>query len=91
MDASGLPEAAARASDQALKDAVGKSEAANVTFEVLARTGHTAEAIAQVAREEDIDHIVMGTRGLGGIEGLLLGSVATQVIHLAKVPITLIK
>jgi len=34
----------------------------------LARTGHTAEAIAQVAREEDIDHIVMGTRGLGGIE-----------------------
>ena len=40
--------------------AVGKSEAANVTFEVLARTGHTAEAIAQVAREEDIDHIVMG-------------------------------
>jgi len=91
MDASGLPEAAARASDQALKDAVGKSEAANVTFEVLARTGHTAEAIAQVAREADIDHIVMGTRGLGGIEGLLLGSVATQVIHLAKVPITLIK
>ena len=33
----------------------------------------------------------MGTRGLGGIQGLLLGSVATQVIHLAKVPITLIK
>jgi len=91
MDASGLPEAAARASDQALKDAIGKSEGANVAFEALARTGHTAEAIAQVAREEDIDHIVMGTRGLGGIEGLLLGSVATQVIHLAKVPITLIK
>jgi nucleotide-binding universal stress UspA family protein len=33
----------------------------------------------------------MGTRGLGGIQGLLLGSVATQVIHLAEVPITLIK
>jgi nucleotide-binding universal stress UspA family protein len=91
MDASGLPEAAARASDQALKDAIGKSEGANVAFEALVRAGHTAEAIAQVAREEDVDHIVMGTRGLGSIQGLLLGSVATQVIHLAKVPITLIK
>jgi nucleotide-binding universal stress UspA family protein len=47
--------------------------------------------IAQVAREEDIQHIVMGTRGLGSIQGLLLGSVATKVIHLADVPITLIK
>ena len=33
----------------------------------------------------------MGTRGLGGFKGLLLGSVANQVVHLAEVPITLIK
>jgi nucleotide-binding universal stress UspA family protein len=32
-----------------------------------------------------------GTRGLGSIQGLLLGSVAMKVIHLAEVPITLIK
>ena len=38
-----------------------------------------------------VKQIVMGTRGLGGIQGLLLGSVAMQVIHLAEVPITLIK
>jgi nucleotide-binding universal stress UspA family protein len=44
-----------------------------------------------VAREKSIDHIVMGARGLGSIQGLLLGSVATKVIHLAEVPITLIK
>ena len=86
-----LYEAASQASAQALKDATAKSEGASVAFKVLARTGHTAETIAQVAREEDVEHIVMGTRGLGGIQGLLLGSVATQVIHLAEVPITLIK
>ena len=91
MDANWLQEAASRAAAQALKDAIGKSEGANVAFKALARTGQTAEAIAQVAREEEVEHIVMGTRGLGGIQGLLLGSVATQVIHLAKVPITLIK
>jgi nucleotide-binding universal stress UspA family protein len=86
-----LQEAAAQASAKALKDAESKSEGASVAFKALVRTGQTAEAIAQVAREEDVKHIVMGTRGLGGIKGLLLGSVATQVIHLAEVPITLIK
>jgi len=86
-----LDMAASQASAQALKDAIGKSEGASVAFKTLARTGQTAEVIAQVAREEDVKHIVMGTRGLGGVQGLLLGSVATQVIHLAEVPITLIK
>ena len=84
-------ETASQASAKALKEAVGKSEAAGIVFKTLVRTGQPAEAIALVAREEDIKHIVMGTRGLGSIQGLLLGSVATKVIHLAEVPITLIK
>jgi nucleotide-binding universal stress UspA family protein len=33
----------------------------------------------------------MGTRGMGGVRGLILGSVATQVVHLASVPVTLVK
>ncbi len=37
------------------------------------------------------DVIVMGTRGLSSVTGLLLGSVATRVIHEASVPVTLIK
>ena len=84
-------EAASEASTKALKEAVGKAEAAGIAFKSIVRTGQTAEAIAQVARDEEIDHIVMGTRGLGSIQGLLLGSVAMKVIHLAEVPITLIK
>ncbi len=86
-----LQEAASQASAKALKDAIGKSEGASVAFKTLVKTGRTAEVIVRVAREQDVRHIVMGTRGLGGIQGLLLGSVATQVIHLANVPITLIK
>ena len=39
--------------------------------------------IHRIAGEEKADHIIMGTRGLGGIRGLLLGSVSTQVPHLA--------
>jgi len=48
-----------------------------------------AEAIARSARRGD--EIVMGTRGLGRIGGLVLGSTATKVVHLAKVPVTLVK
>jgi nucleotide-binding universal stress UspA family protein len=33
----------------------------------------------------------MGTRGLGGVRGLLRGSVATHVLHLVDVPVTLVK
>jgi nucleotide-binding universal stress UspA family protein len=76
---------------QALNQAIAKLEAANISFEIFLRMGATAETIAQVAREKSVDHIVMGTRGLGSIQGLLLGSVAMKVIHLAEVPITLIK
>jgi nucleotide-binding universal stress UspA family protein len=80
-----------QAAVKALKEATEKSEAASVRFETFVRMGAIAETIAQVAREKSIDHIVMGARGLGSIQGLLLGSVATKVIHLAEVPITLIK
>jgi nucleotide-binding universal stress UspA family protein len=91
VDTEWLREASSRASAKALKDAIGNCEDAGVGFKTLVETGSTAEAITRVAREEDVTQIVMGTRGLGPIQGLLLGSVATQVIHLAKVPITLIK
>ena len=91
MDTEWLRESGSRASAKALKDAIGKCEHAGVASEVLVRTGQIAEAVGQVAREENVKHIVMGTRGLGGIQGLLLGSVAMQVVHLAEVPITLIK
>ena len=80
-----------QASAKALKEAVGKAEAAGIGFKSIVRTGQTAETIAQAAHDEGVGHIVMGTRGLGSIQGLLLGSVAMKVIHLAEVPITLIK
>lgn len=53
--------------------------------------GHVAKAIVRTARRLKCDSIVMGTRGMGAIGGLLLGSVATKVIHLSPVPVTLVR
>jgi nucleotide-binding universal stress UspA family protein len=33
----------------------------------------------------------MGSHGRGGLAGLLLGSVATKVIHLTRLPVTVVK
>jgi nucleotide-binding universal stress UspA family protein len=58
-------------------------------FEVV--FGHPAEVIVRIAREQHCDSIVMGTRGLGDLESLILGSTAYKVIQLAPVPVTLVK
>ncbi len=60
-------------------------------FQVLVGDGEVAEAISQYADEHGCDLIVMGTHGRTGIGHLLMGSVASQVVHLSRVPVTLVK
>lgn len=55
------------------------------------RIGPIAASIADYAREMGCNNIIMGTRGMGGIKNLLMGSVTTKVIHLVDVPVTLVK
>jgi nucleotide-binding universal stress UspA family protein len=58
---------------------------------VRAVTGEPAKEIAEVAREVHAHAIVMGTRGLNALGGMLLGSVAQRVVHAASVPVLLVK
>jgi len=51
--------------------------------ETEVRGGPTAQRILEYAKENDIDMIVMGSRGLSDISGLLIGSVSHKVSHLA--------
>jgi nucleotide-binding universal stress UspA family protein len=53
--------------------------------------GEPAATIVNVARAERVDLIVMGTRGMGAFGNLVLGSTANKVIHLAEVPVTVVK
>jgi nucleotide-binding universal stress UspA family protein len=62
----------------------------HVSAETLIRVGDPAQTIVQVARQKHCGEIVMGTRGLGSLKGLLLGSVTTKVIHLSKIPVTVV-
>lgn len=53
--------------------------------------GDPAATIVKFAEDRGCDEIVMGTRGRGKIRQLVLGSVASKVVHLAKAPVVLVK
>ncbi|HEY8608835.1 MAG TPA: universal stress protein [Noviherbaspirillum sp.] len=68
-----------------------KLDAAGIPYTHHLFVGEPAEVIARYGREQGCDEIVIGTRGLSGIGSLLMGSVATKVIHLAEMPVLLVK
>jgi nucleotide-binding universal stress UspA family protein len=74
-----------------LQPAIGKLKMAGVSFSSESAAGEVAHAIVGSAGKQGCDAIIMGTRGMGSIGSLMLGSVATKVVHLAALPVTLIK
>ena len=78
-------------SEDVLKPAIEMAEASGVKFSSEILVGDPPEAIAKCAEERGCDAIIMGTRGMGAIGNLIMGSVATKVIHLTKLPVTLVK
>lgn len=85
-------EEAQREHAQALLQPAAKVAAASgVDFAEEILVGDAAASIVQRAEELECDVIVMGTRGLGAWGNLALGSVATKVVHLTKLPVTLVK
>lgn len=62
----------------------------NIPYASEIRSGFVPSTIVDYGRSVACDGIVMGTRGMGTTEALL-GSIVRQVIHLADVPVTLVK
>jgi nucleotide-binding universal stress UspA family protein len=60
---------------------VATSEGVETTVHIAGGTAH--EEIVQYADENDIDVIVMGTRGRQGVDRYLLGSVTERVVRTA--------
>ncbi len=52
--------------------------------------GDIAQSIVEHADKTRCDMIYMGTRGMGAVSNMLMGSIATKVLHLTRVPIVLI-
>lgn len=75
----------------ALAAAREKLDAANLAYTYHISVGTPAEAIVQYAQEQQIDQITMGAQGQSKLSAMLLGSVVSKVLHLAAVPVLLVK
>jgi|SRR5690606_4336328 len=62
-----------------------------LTYQDQVVVGPVAKTIADYAKKNNCDLIIMGTRGLGSVTGLVLGSIATKVLSLTDLPVTLVK
>jgi nucleotide-binding universal stress UspA family protein len=66
---------------QYLKQAVEFFEEKGLKARAILKEGHPAHTIVTTAAEEGIDMIVIGSRGLGGLQKVFLGSVSSAVIQ----------
>ena len=63
---------------------------AGITFEARLVEDLPIDALCRTARDVDADLIICGTRGRGGVKGLLLGSVARELPGRSQLPVTVV-
>ncbi len=64
---------------------------AGANYTTVCASGIVDDVIVRQIQETGCNAVIMGTRGAGAVGNLVLGSVATKVIHAVKVPVTLVK
>lgn len=75
-----LGEATRQLKDAGLKD-----------FDAKLQSGKPADVILELAKQNDSDLIVVGSRGFGDLKSLILGSVSHKVLQMAECPCLIIK
>ena len=77
--------------EDALRGAKKLLDRAKLACNLHIMVGPIAETLALEAKKLKCDLIVMGTHGMGAMSGMLLGSVATKTVHLARCPVMLVR
>lgn len=71
--------------------AAARLQAAGIEHSCHAQMGEVISELVKAAKQHQCTVVVMGTRGMGSLGNLVLGSVATRVVHEVPVPVLLVK
>lgn len=86
-------ERARAAYERVLEDSIRavKETHPDLRVDGVLKEGRPSSTIVETADKEDVDLIVMGSRGLGGIMGWVLGSTSRRVVDSCTKPILVVK
>ena len=76
---------------RALKSAEALFEAAGLAFEREIGAGDAAPTLLEIAQRCGCEAIIMGARGRGALQGVLLGSVSQTILQTSPLPVTIVK
>ena len=68
-----------------------KAEHPNLEVEAILKEGRPSAMITDYAENDGVDLIVMGSRGIGGYTGWILGSTSRKVVDSCTRPILIVK
>jgi nucleotide-binding universal stress UspA family protein len=74
----------------ALQEAVEEADSRGISADYDLLEGDPGERILELARSRDVDLIVIGSRGLGAVASVILGSVSKRVLHDADRPVLVV-
>lgn len=87
----GFPEQIVKEGQALLDAAVSTAKAAGRSVSGSVEDGHPSEIILSLAENEGADLIVLGRRGISGVERFLLGGVSSSVVNHSKCDVLIVK
>lgn len=72
-------------------EAAALLEKVSIKHETHEAIGDVASEVVAAVKRLNCNTVVMGTRGMGSLGNLVMGSVATRVVHDSPVPVLLVK
>jgi nucleotide-binding universal stress UspA family protein len=87
----GVPNEIRTAVERDLRCVLTSRRVSDVKVEIVVRKGKVAQEILEQAKTSRSDLVVIGSHGRGGVQRLVLGSVAEKVVRLATCPVLTVR
>lgn len=86
-----LENAEQKRADEVLRDSANLVRGTAPEVSAVHLRGGAAEMVADAALADDVDMVVVGSRGRNAVARVLLGSVADRLVHICKKPVLVVR